>query len=191
MLPLAGKPARRSRPVSSNVRRNEGNRRCIPPAHLTRDERMDHRHDILESTYPGQAASYYLAMSIGGTPDLADEGAALILNGTKTATSSPIWDYPDGRIPFVGALSVLLDGQQRAVAVVKTVGVRLVRFRDVTDEMAKAYGEGQRTIEWWQRVIGDWYRTKATRDGQHFDKDTEIIWESISVVRRLTPAMDG
>ena len=150
---------------------------------------MDHRHDILESTYPGQAARYYLAMSIGGTPDLADEGAALILNGTKTATSSPPWDYPDGRIPFVGALSVLLDGQQRAVAVVETVGVRLVRFRDVTDEMAKAYGEGQRTIEWWQRAIGDWYRTKATRDGQDFDENTEILWESISVVLRLTPAM--
>ena len=86
---------------------------------------------------------------------------------------------------------MLLDGQQRAVAVVETVGVRLVRFRDVTDEMAKAYGEGQRTIEWWQRVIGDWYRTKATRDGQDFDENTEILWESISVVRRLTPAMDS
>jgi len=152
---------------------------------------MDHRHDILERTYPGQAERYYLAMSIGGTPDLANEGAALILNGTKTATSSPLWDYPDGRIPFVGALSVLLDGQQRAVAVVETVGIRLVRFRDVTDEMAKAYGEGQRTIEWWQRVIGDWYRTKAARDGQDFDENTEILWESISVVRRLTPAMDS
>jgi len=150
---------------------------------------MDHRHDILESTYPGQAARYYLAMSIGGTPDLADEGAALILNGTKTATSSPLWDYPDGRIPFVGALSVLLDGQQRAVAVVETVGVRLVRFCDVTDEMAKAYGEGQRTLEWWRRVIGDWYRTKATRDGQDFDENTEILWESISVARRLTLVM--
>ncbi|WP_395504490.1 ASCH domain-containing protein [Ectopseudomonas hydrolytica] len=152
---------------------------------------MNHRHDILESIYPGQAARYYLAMSIGGTPDQADEGAALILNGTKTATSSPLWDYPDGHIPFVGALSVLLDGQQRAVAVVETVDTRLVRFRDVTDEMAKAYGEGQRTLEWWQRVIGDWYRTKATRDGQNFDENSEILWESISVVRRLTLPMDS
>ena len=150
---------------------------------------MDNRHDILESTRPGQAARYYLVMSIGGTPELADEGAALILNGTKTATSSPLWDYPDGRIPFVGALSVLLDGQQRAVAVVETVGVRPIRFCDVTDEMAKAYGEGKRTIEWWQRVIGEWYRTKATRDGQDFDENTEILWESVSVVRRLTPTI--
>lgn len=150
---------------------------------------MDNRHDILESTHPGQAARYYLVMSIGGTPELADEGAALILNGTKTATSSPLWDYPDGRIPFVGALSVLLDGQQRAVAVVETVGVRPIRFCDVTDEMAKAYGEGKRTIEWWQRVIGEWYRTKATRDGQDFDENTEILWESVSVVRRLTPTI--
>lgn len=152
---------------------------------------MNHRHDILQGTHPGQAARYYLAMSIGGTPELADEGAALILDGTKTATSSPLWDYPDGRIPFVGALSVLLDGRQRAVAVVETVGVRMVRFRDVTAEMARAYGEGERTIDWWQRVIGDWYRSKAAREGQDFDEQTEILWESIAVVRRLTPGTDG
>jgi len=147
---------------------------------------MDHRHDILERTHPGHSSRYFLAISIGGTPDLADEGAALILDGTKTATSSPFWDYPDGRIPFVGALSVLLDGQQRVVAVVETTHVQTVRFRDVSDEMAKAYGEGERTLEWWHRIIGDWYRSKAAQDKQPFDEDTEIIWESIAVVKRLS-----
>jgi uncharacterized protein YhfF len=149
---------------------------------------MDHIDDVLEAAYPGQRSRYFLPISIGGTPELADEGAALILNGTKTATSSPFWDYPDGRIPFVGALSVLLDGKPQAVAVVETVGVRTVRFRDVTGDMAKAYGEGERTLEWWQRVIGDWYRTKAAQDGQQFNEDTEILWESISVVQHLPPA---
>jgi uncharacterized protein YhfF len=70
----------------------------------------DHHHDMLAAAFPGQHARFFLSMRIGGTPDLADQGAALILDGTKTATSSPFWDYPDGCGPFVGALSALRDG---------------------------------------------------------------------------------
>jgi uncharacterized protein YhfF len=145
---------------------------------------MDQRHDILQAAFPGQHSRFFLAMSIGGSASLADEGAALILDGTKTATSSPFWDYPDGRIPFVGALSVLLDGQRRPVGIVETLGVESVRFRDVTDAMARAYGEGERTLDWWRRVIGGWYRDKAARDGQPFTEDGLILWEWIGVVRR-------
>lgn len=152
------------------------------------EKAMNNRHDILEQICPGQISRYFLAISIGGTPELANEGAAAILDGSKTATSSPFWDYADGHIPFVGALSVLLDGQQQPLAVVETVHVRTVRFREVTNDMAQDYGEGARTLEWWTRVIGDWYRAKAARDGQHFDEDTEILWESLSVVQRLPPA---
>ena len=61
---------------------------------------MNLHHDILEAAYPGQSHRFFLPISIGGTPALADEGAGLILSGIKTATSSAFWDYPDGRIPF-------------------------------------------------------------------------------------------
>jgi uncharacterized protein YhfF len=148
---------------------------------------LDDRHDILEAAFPGQSARFFLAMSIGGTPETADDGAALILKGTKTATSSPFWDYPDGRIPFVGALSVLLDGRGRPAGIVETIGVEIVRFRDVTEVMARSYGEGERTLSWWRRVMGDWYRDKAAREGQAFSEDDEILWERIGVVRHLQP----
>jgi uncharacterized protein YhfF len=150
-------------------------------------EIMHQRDDILESAYPGQNSRFFPAMSIGGTPESADEGAALVLDGTKTATSSPFWDYPDGRIPFAGALSVLLDGKRRPVAIVETIGVESVRFRDVTEEMARAYGEGERTLAWWRRVMWDWYRRKAMQDGQVFSEDALILWERIAVARRLPP----
>lgn len=142
------------------------------------------RHDILGTAFPVQDSLFFLAMSIGDTPEHADHGAALVLDGTKTATSSPFWDYADGRVPFVGALSVLLDGQDQPVGIVETVGVERVRFRDVTEEMARAYGEGERTLQWWRRVIGDWYRNKAALDGQSFSEDDQILWEWIAVVRR-------
>ena len=45
------------------------------------------RH-VLEAVFPGEDARYFLPMSIGSVPETADEGVVLILNGTKTATSS-------------------------------------------------------------------------------------------------------
>ena len=56
----------------------------------------DWRH-VLETAFPGEEARYFTAMSIGDTPAAASEGAAAILSGDKTATSSPHWEYPDGR----------------------------------------------------------------------------------------------
>jgi uncharacterized protein YhfF len=148
------------------------------------DGMSDERHDILSAAYPGQDSRFFLAMSIGGTPELANYGAALVLDGTKTATSSPFWDYPDGHTPFVGALSVLLDGQGQPVGIVETVGIAKVRFRDVTEAMARAYGEGERTLRWWRRAIGAWYFDKAAREGQSFSEDDQILWEWIEVVHR-------
>ena len=142
------------------------------------------RHDILEAAFPGQASRFFLPMSIGGTPEQAHAGAASILQGIKTATSSPFWDYPDGRLPFVGALSVLLDGRGQPVGIVQTVGVETIRFCDVNETMAKAYGEGDRTLAWWRRNIGGWYRDKAALEGQAFAEQDQIVWEWISVVGR-------
>jgi uncharacterized protein YhfF len=95
---------------------------------------------VLEAAYPGEGTRYFLPMSIGNAPETADEGAVLILNGTKTLTSSPFWDYPDGKIPFVGALSVLLDGAHRPRGIVETTRVEIMPFQAITDEMAQAYG---------------------------------------------------
>jgi uncharacterized protein YhfF len=140
---------------------------------------------VLEAAFPGEAARYFLPMSIGSAPEHADEGAVLILNGTKTLTSSPFWDYPDGKIPFVGALGVLLDGSQRPRGIVETTRVEIMPFAAITEEMAHAYGEGKRTVEWWRRVMGAFYRASAARHNAVLTDDTPRIWEWFAVVHRL------
>jgi uncharacterized protein YhfF len=140
---------------------------------------------VLEAAFPGEEARYFLPMSIGSVPETADEGAVLILNGTKTLTSSPFWDYPDGNIPFVGALAVLLDGSQRPRGIVETTQVEIMPFRAITEEMARAYGEGERTVEWWHRVMGAFYRASAARHNAILTDDTPHIWEWFTVVHRL------
>ncbi len=141
---------------------------------------------VLEAAFPGEGARYFLPMKIGGGDSaIADEGAAAILDGIKTTTSSPFWDYPDGRIPFVGALGVLLDGQDRPRAIVETRRVEVKPFGSVDEAFARDYGEGDRTLDWFRRVIGDWYRGSAAHHGETFSDDTPIICEWFRVVKRL------
>jgi uncharacterized protein YhfF len=140
---------------------------------------------VLESAFPSEEARYFLPMSIGSTPETADEGVMLILNGTKTLTSSPFWDYPDGKIPFVGALAVLLDGSRQPRGIVETTRVEIMPFGAITEEMARAYGEGEQTVEWWGRVMGASYRAAAARHCEVLTDDTPLVWEWFTVVRRL------
>ncbi|HMR31504.1 MAG TPA: ASCH domain-containing protein [Geminicoccaceae bacterium] len=143
---------------------------------------LELRH-LLEDAFPGEEARYFAPMSIGGSPSAADSGAAAILDGTKT--SSAHWDWPDGRIPFVGALSVLLDGQGRARAIVETERVEIVSFGSIDEDFARSYGEGERTLAWWRSEERAWYRAAAARHGEDFSDDTPLICEWIAVVRRL------
>jgi len=141
--------------------------------------------DLLRRYFPDAAERYFPPMKIGGTPASADEGAALILAGIKTATSSASWHYSDGRIPFVGALSVLLDGADRPCAVVETIRLVPMPFNRVDADFARAYGEGDRTLAGWRREMGAWYRAEAARHGVDFDDSSMILCEWIRVARRL------
>ena len=140
---------------------------------------------ILEAAFPGEDARYFSSILIGSTPESADEGAAAILDGRKTTTSSPFWDWPDGRIPFTGALGVLLDGRGRARAVIETLRVEIMPFGAVDDSFAWSYGEGSRTLAWWRQNTGAWYRASAARHGADFSDDTPIICEWLAVAKRL------
>lgn len=86
--------------------------------------------------------------SFGDGPELADELAALVLSGVKTATCGHA-DGPEPEFP-VGARSVMLDGSGRPRAVIETLEVSLRRFHDVDASFAHDEGEGDRSLESWR-----------------------------------------
>jgi uncharacterized protein YhfF len=88
---------------------------------------------VLALAYPGEDARYFSPMAISSDP--ATAGAAATLDGIKTTTSSGFWDWPDGRIPFVGALCVLLDGQSRMRAIIETERVEIISFGSVDETL--------------------------------------------------------
>jgi uncharacterized protein YhfF len=140
---------------------------------------------LLEASFPDQDDRFFTPMFIGGTSSAASQGAVAILGGRKTTTSSPFWDYPDSRIPFPGALSILLDGQERPVGIVETQRVEVMPFNSATEDFARSYGEWDLTLETWRVETRAWYEASAARHGQTFSDDTPIIFEWFAVVRRF------
>ena len=75
---------------------------------------------------------------------LRDELTAAALSGLKTTTASLLVEYEiDGEaVPVAGQIDVLVDSDERDVAIVETLGVRIARLADVDDQHAIDEGEG-------------------------------------------------
>jgi uncharacterized protein YhfF len=140
---------------------------------------------LLADAFPGKEHLFFSPMVIGENPGDADNGAAAILARKKTATSAAFWDFPDGRIPFVGALSVLLDGRKIPRAILETERVQIIPFSAADEALARAYGEWDLTLPTWRSRTRAWYEMSAARHGQTFTDATPIICEWFRVVRTL------
>jgi len=101
---------------------------------------------------------------------LREKLTGLALAGTKTTTASLLVEFElDGEaFPSPGQRDLLVDSEDRPVAIVETVSCRVVRLADVDDQHAIDEGEG--------------YATAA-----EFREDQETYWNGYldSIRRRL------
>ena len=81
------------------------------------------------------------AFSLKDGPALADELAALVLDGRKRATC---WAAGEDMSAEVGKRMVMLDGAGRPRAVLTTIELTLRRFDEA--DAALAFDEGDRTL---------------------------------------------
>ena len=79
--------------------------------------------------------------------------------------------------PRIGSYNIILNGQDVPVCVTRLVSMRLVRFCDVTAEFARKEGEGDLSLEYWQRE----HQRFFTCEG-YFSDDMELIMEEFEVV---------
>ena len=92
-----------------------------------------------------------MVWAFGDSPTMADELAALVIEGCKTASCCALDGLPDEERPVVGGFNIILDGQGRPVCVTRTTALRTVPFDEVSAELAYKEGEGDRTLVHWQR----------------------------------------
>lgn len=123
------------------------------------------------------------AWAFGATPEHADQLLALVLAGTKTATSSALWDFEaDGEaVPEVGSWNIILDGSGRPTALVQTVGITIVPFDEVTAAHAYAEGEDDRSLASWRDEHEKYWRRYST-NARGFDRRMPIVCEDLRLV---------
>ena len=130
----------------------------------------------LKVKYPGANA-----WQMGDSQELASELADLIKKGIKTASCGSFASYQQEEpAPKIGSYNIILDGQSIPVCVIRLVSMQLVRFCDVTEEFARKEGEGDLSLEYWQKE----HQRFFTREG-YFSEEMELITEEFEVVELL------
>lgn len=112
----------------------------------------------------------------GNNPTLTDKLLALAIAGEKTATTS--WPIPKPMHWGVGDLSVILDGQGRPGAVMRTTSLRTCLFKDVEEDFALAEAEGD--YETYRR--GHIWFYGQQKDGYLFNDDSVVLCERFEVI---------
>ena len=121
--------------------------------------------------------------AFGDSKELADELAALVREGLKTATCSAVWTYEEDQkpIPQKGELSIVIDGTGNPVAVIETVQIFLAPFNEVTERFAWEEGEGDRSLAYWRQAHRNFFGRQRFRD-RTFDEQMPLVCERFRVV---------
>ncbi|MEU6296890.1 ASCH domain-containing protein [Streptomyces erythrochromogenes] len=129
---------------------------------------------------------------LGFPGPLRDQLVAAVLSGAKTSTTGLLAEYETERepLPEPGARSLLVDSDERGVAVVEVTAVEVLRLADVGLEHALDEGEGYTSVaEWRASHEGFWHsepvRTVIGDPGFTVDDDTLVIAERFRVTERL------
>jgi uncharacterized protein YhfF len=125
---------------------------------------------------------------------LREKLTALALAGTKTTTASLRVEFElDGEaLPVPGERSLLVDSEDRPIAVVETVTCRVVRLADVDDQHAIDEGEGYANAAefredheaYWNGYL-DTIRARLGDPTFVLTDDTPVVLERFVIVERL------
>ncbi|MDM0034695.1 ASCH domain-containing protein [Variovorax sp. J22P271] len=126
------------------------------------------------------------AFHFGDTEALADELAALVLAGTKRATATLLASFEDEkrRPPAVGSLSVVTDWRGTPLCVIETTGLAVVPFDEVTEAFAAREGEGDKSLEDWQKAHTAYFGRECRRIGVEPGARMLLVCEEFAVVFR-------
>ena len=110
----------------------------------------------------------------------------LVLAGKKRATSSSLLSYrmEGEEIPKAGDLSVITDWDGVPRCVVMTTAVRVMRYGDITFDIAKLEGEDD-SLDSWRRNHERFFRAEGEELGYTFSEDLKVVFEEFEVIEVL------
>jgi len=109
---------------------------------------------------------------------------SLVLNGKKRATPSSLLGYQNEPLPQAGEISVITYWDGTPACVVKTTNVQIIRFCDMTYDIAKLEGEND-SLEEWRETHSAFWIDEGKRKGYTFSEEMPIVFEEFEVLEIL------
>ncbi|KAL9105587.1 MAG: hypothetical protein Q9227_009245 [Pyrenula ochraceoflavens] len=116
-----------------------------------------------------------------GNAKVSNDLLNLALRGVKTGTTS--WPLPNPRHWDVGDLSVILDGDCKPTALMRTTNFRECKFEDVTVEFVESEGEGG--YEGYREGHLNFYKRDGSRfqqGGEEFGEESVVLCETFEIL---------
>jgi uncharacterized protein YhfF len=114
----------------------------------------------------------------------AMELAQLVKSGIKKATASLYYLYNRAKepLPKEGEFSVIVDYFGEPQCIIKTTKIDIVPFKNVTEEFAKAEGEGDKSLKYWREVHRDYFTRELKDIRKEFSEEMEVLCEEFELV---------
>lgn len=121
------------------------------------------------------------AWQFGADPDYL---AQLVIDGTKTATCSGFifYELENEPLPTTKDYSIILNSDDKPVAIIKLVEVTITPMNEVTEEFAIAEGEGDRTYKYWWDAHEKFFTSELKSIGREFSEDMLLVCERFKLV---------
>ena len=136
-----------------------------------------------DSTY---GTKTYVAEGWGDGPALAEELGALIVQGTKTATCSALWEWEaeGNAIPEVGLITIALDGRGEPLCIVETIEVSIHKYNEVDADFARDEGEGDLSLKYWREAHRSYFSRVLPKIGKEFSEEMLLVCERFKVIHK-------
>ena len=115
----------------------------------------------------------------------ANELADLVLSGKKTGTCGALSSYEHYKddLPKEGLLWIVTDFSGKPVCVTRTFKVSTIAYKDVNEVWAIKEGEGDLSLEYWQKAHWSFFERDLAEYGQKPSLDMKLVCEEFEVLK--------
>ena len=110
---------------------------------------------------------YYETWLFGETKKLSNQLVESVRIGQKTATSALVWELEakGEKLPSVEDIVVVTNWKGDPSCIIEITETEVRPFSEIDERFAFDYGEGDRTLKWWNRAMWDYYSEVCRKVG--------------------------
>ena len=122
--------------------------------------------------------------SFGNNDEMANRLSALVVEGKKRATTGlyKLYELDNEKIPKRDELSIVLNGCNEPVAIIKNTEIKIVLFKTITDADAKTEGEGDGSLKYWRCAHIKFFEEECRKYKIKFSEDMLVVFEIFEII---------